>query len=166
METRLVMAKDCLDRAFPLLTHLPAFSNGCFFNMGARLARFTGNSTFADQAEETWNWLTGVGFIDNETWAVYDGAHVENNCTDISKAQWSYNPTVLIQGAAFMYNYVSHIVAKFHEIATDMTNVTSDQRLRRLARPRRQALRQPAGDLLPGRHRLRGSLRGDRDVPD
>lgn len=81
--------------------------------MGARLARFTGNSTFADQAEETWNWLTGVGFIDNETWAVYDGAHVENNCTDISKAQWSYNPAVLVHGAAFMYNYVSHTFAKY-----------------------------------------------------
>lgn len=82
-------------------------SNGCFFNMGARLARFTGNSTFADTAEQTWNWLTSVGFIDNETWAVYDGAHVDSNCTDISKIQWSYNPAVLIQGAAFMYNFVS-----------------------------------------------------------
>ncbi|KAL1877461.1 hypothetical protein Daus18300_002448 [Diaporthe australafricana] len=83
------------------------FSNGCFLNMGARLARFTGNSTFADYSEETWNWLTGVGFVDTETWAVYDGANVDNNCTDISKFQWSYNAAVLTQGAAFMYNYTN-----------------------------------------------------------
>lgn len=75
--------------------------------MGARLARFTGNSTFADYSEDTWNWLTGVGFIDEETWAVYDGAHVDTNCTDISKFQWSQNAAMLTQGAAFMYNYVS-----------------------------------------------------------
>lgn len=75
--------------------------------MGARLARFTGNATFADYSEETWNWLTSVGFIDTETWAVYDGAHTETNCTDISKVQWSYNAAVLTQGAAFMYNFVS-----------------------------------------------------------
>lgn len=85
-------------------------SNGCFLNMGARLARFTGNATFADSAEDTWNWLTGVGFIDNETWAVYDGADAEENCTAINKIQWSYNPAILIQGAAFMYNFVSLFV--------------------------------------------------------
>ncbi|KAJ0109601.1 hypothetical protein J7T55_014163 [Diaporthe amygdali] len=82
-------------------------ANGCFFNMGARLARFTGNSTFADYSEDTWNWLTGVGFIDEETWAVYDGAHVDTNCTDISKFQWSQNAAMLTQGAAFMYNYTN-----------------------------------------------------------
>lgn len=82
-------------------------ANGCFFNMGARLARFTGNATFADYSEETWNWMTGVGFIDTETWAVYDGADAESNCTDIAKAQWSYNAAILTQGAAFMYNFVS-----------------------------------------------------------
>lgn len=37
---------------------------------------------------------------------MYDGAHVENNCTDISKIQWSMNAAVLIEGAAFMYNFV------------------------------------------------------------
>jgi mannan endo-1,6-alpha-mannosidase len=34
-------------------------SNGCFFNLGARLARYTGNETYAKHAEETWNWLWG-----------------------------------------------------------------------------------------------------------
>lgn len=81
-------------------------ANGCFFNLGARLARYTGNETYAKQAVETWDWLTAIGFIDSETWAVYDGAHVENNCTDINKIQFSYPAALLAQGAAYMYNYV------------------------------------------------------------
>lgn len=50
--------------------------------------------------------MQGVGFIDNE-YNVYDGGHVGYNCTDINKQQFSYNVAILLQGAAFMYNYVS-----------------------------------------------------------
>ena len=74
--------------------------------MGARLARYTGNKTYAETAEDTWNWLMGVGYI-TDKWDVYDGANVEHNCTNFNKAQYSYNPAVLIQGLAFMYNFVS-----------------------------------------------------------
>lgn len=38
---------------------------------------------------------------------IYDGAHIETNCTDINKAQFSYNNAVYLLGAANMYNYVS-----------------------------------------------------------
>lgn len=37
---------------------------------------------------------------------IYDGAHVGTNCTDINKAQFSYNNGVFLLGAAHMYNYV------------------------------------------------------------
>lgn len=40
---------------------------------------------------------------------IYDGAHVETNCTDINKAQFSYNNAVYLLGAAHMYNYVGII---------------------------------------------------------
>ncbi|CCF44696.1 glycoside hydrolase family 76, partial [Colletotrichum higginsianum] len=43
-------------------------SNGCFFNIGARLARYTGNDTYARYAEETWDWLWAVNYIDHESW--------------------------------------------------------------------------------------------------
>lgn len=82
-----------------------SIANGCFFNIGARLARYTANNTYADWAEKTWDWMWGVGFIDNQKWAIYDGGHVEKNCSDINKAQFSYNSGVLIQGLAHMYNY-------------------------------------------------------------
>ena len=38
---------------------------------------------------------------------IYDGAHIETNCTDINKVQFSYNMGVYLLGAANMYNYVS-----------------------------------------------------------
>lgn len=86
-------------------------ANGCFFNLGARLARYTQNDTYARWATETFEWLWSVNYIDHESWSVYDGAHVEHNCTDVNKAQFSYNAAILLQGSAFMYNYTngSHI---------------------------------------------------------
>ncbi|KAK0635985.1 mannan endo-1,6-alpha-mannosidase DCW1-like protein [Bombardia bombarda] len=83
-------------------------SNACFFNLAARLARFTGNDTYAAHAASTYDWLTQVGFIDNQTHAVYDGGHTEKNCTDINKAQFSYNSAFLVEGAAFMYNLTTN----------------------------------------------------------
>lgn len=81
-------------------------ANGCYFNIGARLARYTENNTYAELAEQTWDWIWGVQYVD-ESYNVYDGGHVDKNCTDVFKAQFSYNAGVLLQGAAFMYNYVS-----------------------------------------------------------
>ncbi|KAL2192667.1 glycoside hydrolase family 76 protein [Corynascus similis CBS 632.67] len=82
-------------------------ANACFFNLGARLARYTENQTYAEWASKTFDWLWGVGYIDHENWKVYDGGHVEHNCTDINKAQFSYNAALLLQGSAFMYNYTN-----------------------------------------------------------
>ncbi|KUI61650.1 Mannan endo-1,6-alpha-mannosidase DCW1 [Cytospora mali] len=81
-----------------------SIANGIFFNLGARLARYTNNATYAKLASRTWDWEVGVGFMD-EDYNVFDGAHVYKNCTDIGKSQFSYNAAVFLQGAAFMYNY-------------------------------------------------------------
>lgn len=83
-------------------------ANGCFFNLGARLARYTGNQSYADWAEKTWDWIQGVGYID-EDWNVFDGGHGKYNCTDIVKAQFSANVAILIHGAAMMYNHVCQL---------------------------------------------------------
>lgn len=80
-------------------------ANGCFFNLGARLARYTENQTYADWAVKTWDWLWEVNYIDHKEYAVYDGGHVEHNCTDVNKARFSYNAALLLHGCAFMYNY-------------------------------------------------------------
>ncbi|KAI8633563.1 glycoside hydrolase family 76 protein [Xylariaceae sp. FL1651] len=83
-----------------------SIANGIFFNLGARLARYTNNQTYAEIAEKTWDWVVSVGFMDKD-YNIYDGAHVETNCTDINRAQFSYNNGVFLLGAAYMYNFTS-----------------------------------------------------------
>ncbi len=85
---------------------LAAIANGCFFNIGARLARYTKNDTYTDWSVRTWDWLVDVEYIDAE-WNIYDGADIDKNCTVIVKQQFSYNAAILLQGAAYLYNYVS-----------------------------------------------------------
>jgi predicted alpha-1,6-mannanase (GH76 family) len=95
-------------QVYPYLTgydYKNSIANGCFFNLGARLARYTSNDTYAQHAEKTWDWITGVGLMDS-SYNIYDGAHIETNCTDINKVQFSYNMGVWLLGAANMYNYV------------------------------------------------------------
>lgn len=81
-----------------------SISQGTFFSLAARLALFTGNTTYADWASKSWDWMIALEFID-EHWYVYDGAHTPNNCTDIVPWQFSYNAGTFILGAAAMYNF-------------------------------------------------------------
>ncbi|KAK0666817.1 glycosyl hydrolase family 76-domain-containing protein [Cercophora samala] len=78
-------------------------SNAVFINLGARLGRWTGNATYVEWADRAWTWLTDVGFL-TEDFSAYDGAHVQTNCTDINKIEFSYNSGILLQSAAFLYN--------------------------------------------------------------
>ncbi|OTA90413.1 glycoside hydrolase family 76 protein [Hypoxylon sp. CO27-5] len=81
-------------------------ANGCFFNIGARLARYTQNDTYAQWATETWDWIMDVKYIDDD-WNVFDGGHVPYNCTDTNRQQYSYNAAILLTGAAYMYDYTN-----------------------------------------------------------
>lgn len=142
-----------------MLTLDAAIANGCFFNIGARLARYTKNDTYAQYAERTWDWLWGVGYIDNENWHVYDGAHVEHNCTDINRLKVSYNPAVLVQGAAFMYNYVSidlhtRTLRPQRMLGQLADSGSTDRWRRKVAISRRQYAHGDVGSLLPQQYRL------------
>ncbi|KAF4452231.1 hypothetical protein F53441_4891 [Fusarium austroafricanum] len=82
-----------------------SISQACFFALGARLALFTGNQSYADWADKTWDWMEAVEFIDPKSWYVYDGGHIGNNCTKLVPYQFSYNAGGMILGAAAMYNF-------------------------------------------------------------
>ncbi|KAL4816229.1 glycosyl hydrolase family 76-domain-containing protein [Aspergillus spinulosporus] len=81
-------------------------SNGCFFNLAARLARYTGNQTYADWATKVWDWTHAVGLM-TEDYSFYDGASVDGNCSNFDHVQWTYNAGVYLLGAAAMYNYTN-----------------------------------------------------------
>lgn len=82
-------------------------SNGCLFNIGARLARYTGNSTYVEWAERVWDWVVSQEFItvDENVWQVFDGAFIEDNCTELVKLEWTYNSGLFMSGSAVLYNY-------------------------------------------------------------
>ncbi|PHH65021.1 hypothetical protein CDD81_3419 [Ophiocordyceps australis] len=83
-----------------------SISNGLFFNLGARLARYTGNETFSEWANRVWDWERSVGLI-SDTFAVYDGASINEDCKNINKAEYTYNSGIFLQGAAFLYNHTN-----------------------------------------------------------
>ncbi|KAK3325875.1 family 76 glycosyl hydrolase [Apodospora peruviana] len=84
-----------------------SISNGCFFNLAARLARFTGNQTYADWATKIFAWEEKAGLILPDG-SVYDGAGVPGpgaqSCPSIDQIQWSYNHGIFLHGAAVMSN--------------------------------------------------------------
>ena len=81
-----------------------SISNGGLFHIAARLAKLTGNQTYVDWAEKTWNWMAEVKFID-ANYNVYDGAEIP--CKAINKVMWSYNPSILLYGSAVLFNYTN-----------------------------------------------------------
>ncbi|KAI0385206.1 glycoside hydrolase family 76 protein [Hypomontagnella monticulosa] len=81
-----------------------SISQACFFNIAARLALYTGNSTYADWAVRTWDWMVNVKFIDHN-YRVYDGAHIDDNCTTITPYEFSYNVGAFLLGSAAMVAY-------------------------------------------------------------
>ena len=81
-----------------------SISQACFFNIAARLARYTGNQSYADWADRTWDWMVTTQLLDSRTYSIYDGMHVEN-CSMITPYQWTYNAGAFLLGAAAMYNY-------------------------------------------------------------
>lgn len=91
-------------------------SNGCFFNIAARLGRYTGNTTYLDWAMKSWNWISAVGLLENteDGYHFYDGSDDRKNCSDVNHIQWTYNAGVYLYGASIMYNVVSsHLCTLF-----------------------------------------------------
>ncbi|GKT96420.1 glycosyl hydrolase family 76 protein [Colletotrichum tofieldiae] len=86
-------------------------SQACFFALAGRLALYTGNSSYSEWADRTWDWMVGVKFITDDYY-VYDGGHIQYNCTNIVPYQWTYNAGGMILGAAAMYNYTKSEVWK------------------------------------------------------
>ncbi|KAF2668905.1 mannan endo-1,6-alpha-mannosidase DCW1 precursor [Microthyrium microscopicum] len=80
-----------------------AISNGCFFNMAARLGRYTGNQTYLDWADKTWNWVEAIGLASPD-YHFYDGTDDTINCTQVNHIEWTYNTGVYLYGAAMMWN--------------------------------------------------------------
>ncbi|KAF3006480.1 hypothetical protein E8E13_004013 [Curvularia kusanoi] len=81
-----------------------SISNGCAFALGARLARYTGNQTYADWAVKIYDWTKSVGLI-TDKYEVFDGVDDKTNCAKVAdQTQWTYNNAMFLHGSAFMYD--------------------------------------------------------------
>ncbi|KAK4232372.1 family 76 putative glycoside hydrolase [Podospora fimiseda] len=101
-----------------------SISQACFFNLAARLARYTGNSSYADWADKTWDWMVATNLLSSETYYVYDGIHT-TNCSEITPYQWTYNAGAFLLGVAAMYNYTTgHVREVWRERLDGMLNGT------------------------------------------
>lgn len=85
-----------------------SIANGCFFNLAARLARFTGHQTYADWAGRIFEWGQDVNLITSD-YRVYDGVGADHgtDCTQTDTVQWTYNAGIYMHGAAMMYSITS-----------------------------------------------------------
>lgn len=82
-------------------------SNGAFFQLSARLARFTGNQTYVEWAEKSLRWSLEVGLITPDYIYIWDGTDDTQNCTTQDHVIWTYNTGIYLYGAAVMYNYTN-----------------------------------------------------------
>ncbi|KAK6353190.1 hydrolase 76 protein [Orbilia brochopaga] len=80
-------------------------SNGLFFQMNARLAKYTKNATYANWADTTYKWLRKTKIIADD-YHINDGASIPD-CTKFSVERWTYNYGTLLAGCAAMYNFTN-----------------------------------------------------------
>ncbi|KAF2156353.1 glycoside hydrolase family 76 protein [Myriangium duriaei CBS 260.36] len=92
-------------------TYKNAISNGCYFNLAARLAAYTGNTTYSDWATRAYEWSANIGLISSK-YEIFDGSDLNKNCSDFNQVQWTYNSGVYMHGAATMYNFTNDDVWK------------------------------------------------------
>ena len=84
-------------------------ANGGFLQLSARLARYTGNTTYGDWAEKMWDWMEQsplMVLVGNE-YQIWDNTDTNNNCTTVDHLYWTYNFGTTLMGAAYMYNFTT-----------------------------------------------------------
>ena len=113
-----------------------SIANGAFFQLAARLARYTRNCTYSDCAEKTHDWFAATGLLISTNSNVYDGADDTGNCTGIVRDQWSYNVATMLLGTAVMAN-----------MSSPTTTTTTDSTSSSIWAPRAQGILNSAQTL-------------------
>ncbi|KAM0715105.1 hypothetical protein Q7P37_009570 [Cladosporium fusiforme] len=103
-------------------------TNGNFYQLAGRLARYTGNTTYADWGQEIIQWSFDTGLIGDinstEPAAVYDGTDSSMNCSDLNHIQWTANIGTYLAGGAHMYNNTASINNRLHDSFVARLNIT------------------------------------------
>jgi 3-methylcrotonyl-CoA carboxylase beta subunit len=92
-------------------TYKNTASNGGLFHLGARLAMYTKNDTYARWAEKAFDWMAQSPILPGDG-QVYDGTSITTNppCHDADQTPWTYNYGIMIAGAAYVrYHHVYNL---------------------------------------------------------
>ena len=84
-------------------TYKNTATNGGLFHLGARLAMYTGNDTYAVWAEKSFDWMSNSPILPGDG-QVYDGTDIKTNppCSKADRTPWTYNYGIMIAGAAYV----------------------------------------------------------------
>ncbi|KAF2821627.1 glycoside hydrolase [Ophiobolus disseminans] len=80
-----------------------SYSNGNFFLLSARLAKFTGNATYSQYADKVFKWARDVELV-GDNFHVYAGTQTTSKCSNINRMQFTATQGLYTEGAALMYN--------------------------------------------------------------
>jgi predicted alpha-1,6-mannanase (GH76 family) len=82
-------------------------SNGGFFHLGARLAMYTKNDTYAIWAEKVFDWMSESPLLPGDG-TVNDGTSMDTTpmCKDADHTQWTYNYGIMIAGTAYVSQHM------------------------------------------------------------
>jgi mannan endo-1,6-alpha-mannosidase len=98
-------------------------SNGGFFALAARLAAYTGNQTYLDWAEKTWQWMDEEVHLIGSDYSVYDGTSTGDNCTSLDHTLWTYTAGMMLNGCATMWNVTQE--SKWQDRAQGIWNIAN-----------------------------------------
>ena len=135
-------------------------ANGGLFLLSAKLARYTGNTTFVDSVEKQWEWFSNSVLYQPDNFQVNDGTDIGNNCTKPNTQQWSYNYGFYIAGLAYIYNHVSSTASQnippppSHATKTNPPLSQPDRR-RQMAHPPQRPPRPHLHRILPPKQHRR-----------
>ncbi|QKX55882.1 uncharacterized protein TRUGW13939_02981 [Talaromyces rugulosus] len=97
------------DGIFPFQTSYRtkgAFSNGLFMQLAARLAVYTGNSSYNEWPEKVWKWSESTGLVDSN-YSIYNMLDTESGCDINDPTMWTAEFGAYLSTAAIQYNPTS-----------------------------------------------------------
>jgi mannan endo-1,6-alpha-mannosidase len=73
-------------------------TNVLMIQLGAKLYRLTGNSSFLERANQTYNFIARTGLIDSSTGVVYDSVDLTTCHADVGGTVWTYTQGITLAG--------------------------------------------------------------------
>ncbi|EME83008.1 glycoside hydrolase family 76 protein [Pseudocercospora fijiensis CIRAD86] len=87
-----------------------------FAQLGARLSKYTANSTYLDWAQRAIEWSFNIGLVDADRSGIYDGTDDTTNCSEVNHIQWTINAGQFLDAYAYACNESSSCTRWFNSI--------------------------------------------------